>query len=101
MDLVWVTIEAKYDRAKIDATVSEMIMNSLMDGDQGVEDMTGAMRSLLYSFHEDLARRRSGLPLILNERATRELVTMISELAERGGNYENRVIEICNRAGTA
>ena len=101
MDLVWVTIEARYDRARIDAMVSEMIMSHLMNGDEGVTDMTMAMRSLLYSFHEDLARRRAGLPLILNERATRELVSMVSELADRAGEYEKRVTEICKRAGTA
>ena len=85
MDPVWVAIRARYDRAKIDATISEMIMGHLADGDAGSADMSMAMRSLLYSFHEDLARRRSGLPAILNGRSTRELFTMISELSERAG----------------
>lgn len=101
MDLVWVTIEARYDRANIDATVSEMIMCHLNNESNSVKDMSAALRSLLYSFHEDLARRRSGLPVVLNERSTRELITMISELAERGGDYDSRVVAICNRAGTA
>ena len=101
MDLVWVTINARYDRAKIDATVSEMIMAHLQEDAAGVHDMTDALRSLMYSFHEDLARRLSNLPLILNDRGTRELVTMISELADRAGSYEQRVSEITERAGTA
>ena len=101
MDLVWVTVEARYDRARIDAAVSEKIMSHLMNGDEGVVDMTMAMRSLLYSFHEDLTRRRSSLPRILNDRATRELVSMVSELSDRASDYDQRVREICVRAGTA
>jgi hypothetical protein len=101
MDLVWETIKARYDRANIDATVSERIMCHLTDSDESVTDMSTALRALLYSFHEDIARRRSGLPLALNERSTRELVTMISDLADRGGDYQQRVADICKRAGTA
>ena len=101
LDLVWVSIEARYDRAKIDATVSEMIMGHLSDDVDSANDMSVALRSLLYTFHEDLARRRSGLPVVLNKRSTRELVTIISELAKRGGDYDSRVDAICDRAGTA
>lgn len=101
MDIVWVTIRARFDRARIDATVSEMIMAHLQGDSSGVNDMTNAMRSLLYSFHEDLARRLTGLPLMLNERSTRELVTMISELAQRAGDYDGRVAAITGRAANA
>ena len=101
LDLVWVSIEARYDRAKIDATVSEIIMGHLNGDADYATDMSAALRSLLYSFHEDFARRRSDLPAVLNERSTRELDTMISELAERGGDYGSRVDAICDRAGTA
>jgi len=100
MDMVWVTIEARFDRARIDAMVSGIIMAQLVGDEDSVRDMTDAMRALLYSFHEDLVRRRSGLPLILNDRATRELVTMVSTLADRAGDYEKRVRAICRRAGT-
>jgi hypothetical protein len=85
MALVWVAIRARYDRAKIDATISEMIMDQLANDDDGSADMSMALRSLLYSFHEDLARRRSGLPLVLNDRSTRELITMVSAICERAG----------------
>ena len=100
MDLVWVTIEARHDRAKIDATVSEMIMAHVVDDDCCIEDMSQALRSLLYSFHEDHVRRLCKLPLVLNERATRELILMISELADRAGDYQDRVKAITERAGT-
>lgn len=101
LDIVWVSIEAQYDRAHIDAGVSELVMANLTDNSTAARDMCDAMRSLLYAFHEDLARRRSELPLILNERATRDLLVMIAELSDRSGDYEARVQEICARAGTA
>ena len=101
MDIVWVTVQARFDRARIDAAVSEMLMVHLQGDANAVGDMSNALRSLLYSFHEDLARRLAGMPLILNDRSTRELVTMISELAERAGDYEHRVTAITDRAGTA
>lgn len=100
MDLVWVTIEARHDRARIDASVSEIIMAHVVEDDCCIEDMSGALRSLLYAFHEDRTRRQCKLPLILNERATRELVLMISELADRAGDYQDRVKAITDRAGT-
>ncbi len=99
-DIVWVTIRARYDRAKIDATVSEMIMSYLTGDGRGNRDMSMALRSLLYSFHEDLARRISGLEPILDERNNRELLTMISVLTERAGDYMPRVDAIQERADT-
>lgn len=101
MDLVWLNIQARYDRAKIDATISEMVMDNLPDNSAGTADMSIALRSLLYVYHEDLARSHGGLPSIIDGHSKRELFTMILELAERSGNYDSRVIEICNRADTA
>jgi ribosomal protein L17 len=63
--------------------------------------MTDALRAMLYTFHEDLARRRCDMPRLLNDRATRHLVTMVSQLAERSGDYGTRIAEISKRAGTA
>ena len=100
LDLVWVTIEARHDRAKIDATVSQMIMTHLVGDDCSAEDMAQALRSLLYSFHEDLARRLCKLPLVLGDQDTRELILMVSELADRAGDYGDRVTAITARAGT-
>ena len=100
MDIVWVTIEARYDRAYLDAKVSEIIVNHLLADESTANDMTDALRALLYAFHEDLARRQCQLPLLLNDQATGDLVTMISELSARSGDYEQRVTDICERAGT-
>lgn len=101
MDIVWVTIQARYDRAKIDATVSQMIMAHLHEDTNAVADMSDALRSLLYAFHEDLARRLSGMSPMLNERSMRELIMMVSDLADRAGDYGPRVEAICRRAGTS
>ncbi len=100
LDIVWVTIRARFDRARIDAHVSEIIMSHLIEDDVHTADMMHSLRSLLYAFHEDLARRVCKLPSILNEHATRQLVLMISDLADRAGAYGNRVEEIMERAGT-
>jgi len=99
-DIVWVTIQARYDRAKIDATVSEIIMSHLTGDGRGNPDMSMALRSLLYSFHEDITRRITGLKPMLDERNNRELLTMISVLTERAGDYLPRVDAIRERAGT-
>ncbi len=101
LDLVWVSIEARYDRANLDAEVSELILMHLLDHEETAADMTDALRALLYTFHEDLARRHCNLPRLLNDRAMRHLVTLVSQLAERSGNYESRIVEISQRAGTA
>ena len=101
LDLVWVAIEARYDRANIDAEVSELILMHLLDQEDTAADMSDALRAMLYTFHEDLARRRCELPRLLNDRATRHLVTMVSQLAERSGDYGARIAAISKRAGTA
>jgi hypothetical protein len=101
LDLVWVAIEARYERANLDAEVSELILMHLKDEEETAADMADALRAMLYTFHEDLARRRCGLPRLLNDRATRHLVTMVSGLADRSGNYGARIAAISQRAGTA
>jgi hypothetical protein len=100
LDLVWVAIEARYDRANLDAEVSELILMHFVDEEDTAADMTDALRALLYTFHEDLARRRCGLPRLLNDRATRHLVRLVADLAERSGDYGRRISEISYRAGT-
>jgi hypothetical protein len=100
-DIVWVAIRARYDRAKVDATVSEIIMSHLTEDGRGGSDMSMALRSLMYSFHEDLARRISGLEPILDDRNNRELLTMINVLTERAGDYEERTEAIYEYAGSA
>ena len=94
LDLVWVTIEARHDRAHVDATVSEIIMSHLMDDAEGARDMSNAIRALQYAFHEDVVRRRCELPRLLDDRDERDLVIMVSEMAKRSGSYEDRAAEI-------
>ena len=100
LDLVWVTISARYDRARADAEISRIILGYLMDDADVAGDMAAAIRTLMYAFHEDLVRRKCELPLQLDERQTRELVLMVNELEKRAGSYVERVGEICGKAGT-
>lgn len=100
LDLVWVTVRACHDRAHVDAGVSGIIMSFLVDDRDSVLDMTHAMRALQYSFHEDVVRRRCHLPVLLGDRENRDLLIMVSELAERAGCYEKRSAEIRKTANT-
>jgi hypothetical protein len=98
LDLVWVTIEARHDRAHVDASVSEIIMSHILDDAEAARDMSNAIRALQYAFHEDMVRRRCGLPRLLDDRDERDLVIMIGEMAQRSGSYEARSDEIGRRA---
>jgi hypothetical protein len=100
LDIVRITIQAGHDRAHLDATVSEIIMSFLMDNAESVRDMTGVMRALMYTFHEDTVRRRCGFPLLLSDAEIRDLKTMVTELTERSGNYDDRASEIRRKADT-
>lgn len=100
LDLVRICIRASHDRAYLDATVSEVIMGFLMDDAQVVHDMTNVIRSLTYTFHEDEVRRRCDLPVLLDDSERRDLRTMVAELRERSGNYEDRAGEIRRKADT-
>ena len=98
LDLVRVTIEASHDRAHVDSTVSEIIMSHILDDRNAARDMTNAMRSLHYAFHENVVRRRCQLPRLLDDRDERDLLIMVTELVKRGGSYDDRAAEIRGRA---
>lgn len=98
LDLVWVTLKARYDRARLDASVSEVVMRFLLDSSDATDDMTNALRGLLYSFHEDLVRRICDLPSLLDERESRDLLVMVLELEKRCGSYDARIHLIQERA---
>lgn len=98
LDLVWVSLRARYDRAVVDAAVSGITMKHLTGNTTGTRDMLFALRSLLYAYHEDAVRRQCGLEPVLSESAMRDLVLMVSELAARSGTYGDRVREIETRA---
>jgi len=98
LDLVWVSLKARYDRARLDASVSELVMRYLLDSAEATDDMTNALRGLLYSFHEDLVRRICDLPSLLGERESRDLLVMVLELEKRCGSYDQRISQIQERA---
>lgn len=98
LDLVWITIQSRHDRAHLDATVSEIVMCFLINDAEGVRDMTNVLRSLTYTFHEDAVRRCCELPLLLDSAQTRDLRIMVTELTERSGNYDERAGEIRRKA---
>ena len=85
LDLVWISIEDRYDRAYIDARISEILMNGIMPSATTTGDMTEAMRALLYAFHENRVRRQCDLPELLNDRAASDLATMVTALADESG----------------
>ena len=97
LDLVWITIQARHDRAHVDAMVSEIIMSHLLDDVDAARDMSNALRSLHYSFHENVARRCCDLNLLLDDREERDLMIMVTELAKRSGSYEERIAAITAR----
>jgi hypothetical protein len=63
-------------------------------------DMAGALRSMMYAFHEHVARQRCGLPALLDEQRARELSVMVAQLETRAGDYADRILEITSRADT-
>jgi len=75
-------------------------MGLLMQDEAIAQDMSDALRSLMYAFHEDTARQQCGLPALLDEQRARELSVMVAQLGTRAGSYADRVDEITSRADT-
>jgi hypothetical protein len=100
LDLVWVTIRARFERARVDAEISRIALGVLMNDADVANDMAAALRSLMYAFHEHATRHQCGLPSLLDERQARELIIMVSQLEKRAGDYDDRVHEITSRADT-
>lgn len=100
LDIVWVTIRARFERARVDAEVSRIAMGVLMHDAEIAQDMAAALRSLMYPFHEYATRHHCRLPSLLDDRQARELTIMVSQLEKRAGDYEERIREIASRADT-
>jgi hypothetical protein len=98
LDLVWISIQACHDRAHLDASVSEIIMGTLMNDAAALHDMTSVMRALTYTYQEDVVRRCCELPVLLEDIEIRDLRIMVTELKQRSGNYEDRASEIRRKA---
>ncbi len=100
LDIVWVSIEAGYERARIDAEISRIAMGILMKNADGARDMAAALRSLMYAFHEHATRHQCDLPSLLDEHQARELIIMVAQLEKRAGDYDDRIAAITSRADT-
>ena len=100
LDLVWITIQARHDRAHVDAQISEIIISHLMGDADMARDMCNALRSLQYASHENNARRCCNLDLLTDDRDERDLMIMVNELEKRSGSYENRITAINSRVDT-
>ena len=100
LDIIWNTIRARHDRAHADARISEITMAQLMGDADMAEDMCNALRSLMYAFHENVARRCSNLNLLGDEREERDLMIMVGELEKRSGSYKDRLAAINSRVDT-
>ena len=82
-ELVWSTVEARYERASLDSDVAELILLSLLDDEEEVADLVDSLRARFYAYHEDRVRRRCRLPHLLDAGTTRTLHTDIAALRER------------------
>ena len=56
-ELVWSTVEARYERATLDAEVSELILLSLLDDEDAAADTVDSLRAQFYAYHEDRRRK--------------------------------------------
>jgi len=100
LDLVWVTIRARFERARVDAQISTAALGILMLDPDVAQDMADALRSMMYAFHEHVARQRCGLRALLDEQRARELTVMVAQQETRAGDYADRILEITSRADT-
>lgn len=98
-EYAWTGIRARYLRARIDAAVSEIIMGFLLDSSESVMDISGALRALMYGYHESEVRRQYSLPRITGEHDRKHVAAMVTELAQRAGSYPQRTDLISKRAG--
>lgn len=100
LDLVWITVQALYDRACFDASTSEFAIGHFFDNADNVADMVRLIRSLFYPFYEEGIRRQFDLPSLLDEAEVQDLFVMVSDLMLRAGSYEERIGMIESRADT-
>jgi hypothetical protein len=100
LDIVWVSIRANFERARVDAEISRIAMGILMKDADVAQDMAAALRSLMYAFHEHATRHQCDLPSLLDERQARELMIMVAQLEKRAGDYDDRISAITSRADT-
>jgi hypothetical protein len=98
---VLIAINSRYDRANLEAEVSELILMHLLDDEDEASDRADKLRALFYACHEERVRRRFDLDAVQSARAAQRLANDIRNLTERAGDYAERVAMIRERAGTA
>ena len=91
---VWAIIEARYDRANLDAEVSELMLMHLIDDEESAADASDELRRIFYASHEGEVRRRCGLPNLINDQTRCSLVTTVSGLRDKTGRKSDRISQI-------
>lgn len=81
----------RYDRARLDAEVSEHIIHFFVDSAESARDMSNLLRLMFYSFHEDRLRRLLGMSSLLSQREIHNLEIVVSELVAYAGSYGDRI----------
>ena len=100
LDLVWITIHARFDRAHIEAETSELILMHLSASEDDAADTADELREVFYAYHEDRIRRSFDLDAQLDDRIAEQLFTKVAGFGKRAGSYAKRIEAICRRAGT-
>ena len=80
LSLLSAEIEARYDRASLDAEVSELILMYLLADDEVVADMADELRKTFYAYHEVRIRRDCGLPIAINDHSCARLASQVATL---------------------
>lgn len=101
LDQVLIEINSRYDRANLEAEVSELILMHLLHDDGEASDWADELRLVFYACHEDRVRRRFDLTTMQSTSASRRLADQIRNLSDRAGDYAERIAAIRERAGTA
>ncbi len=101
LDQVLVEINSRYDRANLDAEVSELILMHQLGNEDEASDKADALRALFYACHEERVRRRFDLTPMQGTNASRQLADKIRTMCDRAGDYAERIAAIRERAGTA
>ena len=96
-ELVWASIEARYDRANLDAEVSELILMHLMEMEDEAADMTDRLRSTFYAYHENRIRQLCALPPLLDDRTAQHLTEVVVDLLERASSRGHRTSSTIGR----
>ena len=89
--LLSAAIEARYDRANLDAEVSELILMYLLPEHEAAEDIADELRATLYAYHEDRVRRLCGLGLALSDTASARLNSAVGQMLDDARECDGRL----------